>query len=588
MTHTHIILLLVAVLLSACAETPTHTTRLSSNDEPAAPQAISPVQKWNELSSGLQLSWGSSNQRYHREYIPEIPALDEFTCTAWQNERVYAQLVAWSKDSVPGLSIQVSDLESPNGTIPASAIRHYYVRNVIADEFLGGCGYKTKKQETAHLVADCLEEADIYSMQAKSTRGIWFNIDVPASASAGKYTADITVRGAGKKVKKLTLNIEVLNQQLPSSEDWSYHLDLWQNPYAVARMHDVALWSKQHFELMTPLYQMLAEAGQKCITASIVHKPWGGQTYDPFESMIKHTLNADGSWEFDYSLFDQWVDFMLKLGINRQINCYSLIPWGNQLGYFDEKLGRDTFLLAEATSKEFAGYWIPFLKDFKTHLKERGLYDITTVAMDERPMKDMLSAIDLITEHSGLKITSAANYDPGMSGQVYDLSVESKHILPQEILDQRREKGQKTTFYVCCSAEYPNNFTYSPPAEGVWQGWYAYAKNLDGFLRWAYNSWVEDPMVDTRFRTWPAGDTFFVYPGAKSSIRFEKLREGIQDFEKLRILTAQLQASDSPEAQQHLTEIEQVLAEFEVESIGKTGALSLVEKAQALLNKNAY
>jgi hypothetical protein len=35
---------------------------------------------------------------------------------------------------------------------------------------------------------------------------------------------------------------------------------------------------------------------------------------------------------------------------------------------------------------------------------------------------------------------------------------------------------------------------------------------------------------------WPAGDCFLVYPGGNSSIRFENLRDGIVDFEKIRIL----------------------------------------------------
>ena len=69
--------------------------------------------------------------------------------------------------------------------------------------------------------------------------------------------------------------------------------------------------------------------------------------------------------------------------------------------------------------------------------------------------------------------------------------------------------------------------------------WYAAAEDYDGFLRWAYNSWVEDPIRDSRFRKWAAGDTYIVYPEGRSSIRFERLIEGIQDWEKIRILQAE-------------------------------------------------
>src|SRR5699024_3667393 len=71
-------------------------------------------------------------------------------------------------------------------------------------------------------------------------------------------------------------------------------------------------------------------------------------------------------------------------------------------------------------------------------------------------------------------------------------------------------------------------------------GWYALAGNFDGFLRWSFNSWVKDPLLDSRFRTWPAGDTYTIYPGPRSSIRHERTVEGIQDYEKARITRQQL------------------------------------------------
>lgn len=62
------------------------------------------------------------------------------------------------------------------------------------------------------------------------------------------------------------------------------------------------------------------------------------------------------------------------------------------------------------------------------------------------------------------------------------------------------------------------------------------AAGYNGSLRWAFNSWVENPLVDSRFRTWPAGDTYIVYPQARGSIRYERLLEGIQDYEKISIV----------------------------------------------------
>jgi hypothetical protein len=100
----------------------------------------------------------------------------------------------------------------------------------------------------------------------------------------------------------------------------------------------------------------------------------------------------------------------------------------------------------------------------------------------------------------------------------------------------RATRGQTTTYYVCCNPAKPNNFLFSPPTEGRWMGWYSAAHGYSGFLRWAYDSWPEDPMRDARYGSWAAGDCFLVYPGGNSGIRFEKLREGISDYEKIRII----------------------------------------------------
>ena len=105
-------------------------------------------------------------------------------------------------------------------------------------------------------------------------------------------------------------------------------------------------------------------------------------------------------------------------------------------------------------------------------------------------------------------------------------------------------------------------FTFSDPAEAVYAGWYTAACGYDGFLRWAYNSWVGEPLTDSRFRTFPAGDTYIIYPGARSSVRFERLVEGIQDAEKISILKKEFAAAGTPEAASRLEQLETLLSGF--------------------------
>ena len=101
----------------------------------------------------------------------------------------------------------------------------------------------------------------------------------------------------------------------------------------------------------------------------------------------------------------------------------------------------------------------------------------------------------------------------------------------------------------------------------------------DGYLRWAYNSWVKDPLHDTRFRQWPAGDTYMVYPYGRSSVRFEKLVEGIQAAEKVRILREELKADTAK-----LAELDALIERFNYNSQYTEDFPSLVRQGQKGLN----
>ncbi len=60
--------------------------------------------------------------------------------------------------------------------------------------------------------------------------------------------------------------------------------------------------------------------------------------------------------------------------------------------------------------------------------------------------------------------------------------------------------------------------------------------------RWAFTNWPRDPYRDASYsplyrdHSLPAGDQFLVYPGPLSSIRWEMVRAGVVEWEKLRWL----------------------------------------------------
>jgi len=533
----------LAILLTLGCQNQTTFTVAQTYEEPLDPAPVKD-ENWTAVPKGLQAAVTSTDIRFVKSEIPKSEQKKTWTGEAWKGERISAQLVLWSNDSLTKVSTEISDFKSDSGNTLASNIADInFVKYVITDEFSGGCGYRKPEDFASSLAADVLEPVSSYAIKAQETRPIWVSINVPANAKAGTYKSNLTLNIEGQETQNFEFALKVIDKVLPPVSDWKFHLDLWQNPYAVARFNKVKPWSQEHFDLLKPIMKRLADAGQKVITVSLNKRPWGGQTFDQFEAMIEWRKKTDGTWAYDYTIFDNWVQFMMDLGVKTQISCYSMVPWGNEFYYFDEAENKEIKIKAAPGTKEYEALWIPFLKQFKAHLKEKGWNTITRIALDERGPEEMKAMLQLLNKYAPEFGVSFA--DNHQSYKLYpndlkDMSVAFGHPVDDEDLEKRRAKGYISTHYVCCTDKFPNTFTFSPPAEGVFIGWYTVAADFDGFLRWAYNSWVENPLQDSRFSAWPAGDTYIVYPDNRSSIRFETLREGIQDAEKIRILREDL------------------------------------------------
>ena len=489
--------------------------------------------------------WGSIDVRYSRSEVP-VTTKKSPLLRAWRGERVAAQAVLSTPKELGEVSITVSDLKSGKNIIPADAVKKYFVQDVLSQISFS--------KKDSMLYADRLDPAETLKVEANAVQPIWLDIHVPADAKPGIYKGTVTVspptslRGEGRGWESgqglsLPIELHISDRVLPEPSEWAFHLDLWQNPYAVARYYDVPLWSQQHFDKMRPLMQMLAAAGQKVITCSVISRPWNGQTYDPFESMIAKMKQLDGSWRYDYTVFDRWVEFMMSCGITEQIDCYTLVPWHYRFDYYDCATNSVKQLACKPGDAKYRDFIVPFLKDFSRHLRQKGWFERTHIAMDERPKDQMEAAWQTIqAADPEFKIEGAANYsvESEAADRVDDISVGFQYnLIKGEGLQRRTSKGQKITFYTCCDPERPNTFTFSPPAESAYLGVHAAACGYDGYLRWAYNSWPKQPNEDSRFGNWPAGDTYLVYPDG-SSIRFERLVEGIQTYEKIRLLRPEL------------------------------------------------
>lgn len=175
--------------------------------------------------------------------------------------------------------------------------------------------------------------------------------------------------------------------------------------------------------------------------------------------MVKWTRKADGTFSFDYTDMDKWIELCMKHGIDKQIKSFSLSCWGNRITYFDEESNQVIFERPATGSDRWNELWSIFLQDYVKHMDEKGWFDITYMSMDERPLSEVTPVLDLVEsvknkDGKSLKTSIAVyNYETEpVFDRIDDLSFAiyvGSQDKAKEIAKQREEKGLMTTIYTC-------------------------------------------------------------------------------------------------------------------------------------------
>ncbi len=132
---------------------------------------------------------------------------------------------------------------------------------------------------------------------------------------------------------------------------------------------------------------------------------------------------------------------------------------------------------------------------------------------------------------------------------------------------ERKAAGDEIWFYTCLApqGEYANRFIELPLIKTRILHWINYRFGATGYLHWGWNFWSDNPLAETSGiipeagNIMPGGDAFITYPGngkILSSIRLEAMRDGIVDYELLKML-----GEKNPDAAKEICR--QVVYEFE-------------------------
>lgn len=532
---------------------------------------------------GLQVSWASKDVHYAQTERPVMRATSDTLIKAWRGERVGVEAVVYAAQKQGALQVRLTPWRKGGATIAASQGEARFINYVTTDNFQY-CGYHPNNL-TPYQVADVIDLDVPQTAEEGTTHPVWCTLEVPADADAGVYSTRLEVTDAQthKVLKRLNLKIEVNARTLPSPAEQKFHVDFWQQPYAVSRYNDVPRWSQAHLDALRPYLKLLARSGQKVVSAILFYEPWGDQSHDKFSAMVRTTRTKNGEWQYDYTVFDQWVKLCEECGISEQINCFSMVPWDMSFRYYDEAQGKEVDLKTTTSSAEYKALWTAFLKSFAAHLKQQGWYDKTCIAMDERGLNNMLDAYRVAQEAvPGIKMALAGTHHKELVDKLYDYCIGFGEHFTDDELAARKARGWKSTTYTCCSNTEPNLFSNSLPAEAAYLPVFCVANKFEGYLHWSWMNWADNPLTDTRFRLFAPGDTYLIYPGPRSSVRYERFIEGVAMAEKVRILREEYAAKGNNAALDALNKQVEAFAPAGIPT-GQTAA-GMVNALQQLLN----
>lgn len=460
--------------------------------------------------------------------------------TVWCNERIYNQiLLDTGEKDLTNIQFEISDLKGNNGKISSDNLNMFSIGYVRGD-LEPSIDAQPLPRATSY-IADALIDSLPTELENNSQNSIWLSLNIPKECNPGNYQGIISIKSDNNEIASCEIDLTVTNHILPDVQNWNFHLDIWQFPQRLINILNqngisIEPYSSAHFEILRPFYEILADGGQKAITACIKDG-----AFNPGETMVKWIKNPDTTWTFDYSDFDNYVNFMMDLGITKQINCFSLAGWNDYIGYIDNSQnGTYHYLYLPIGSDIFNEVWNIFLNDFHTHLKLKGWMEKTVIFMDENNNQEMQEIVKTIRKNnSEWKIgLSGKNIDSQIERELYNYSTiigvnPHSTILPIPI------------FYTSCSQKHPNNFLTpeNSSSEMTWMAWHAWSMGYKGYQRWAFDNWFCTDPFDACDRANTAGDFHMIYrnnngPDVKPirSIRWELLRDGIQDYEKCQLL----------------------------------------------------
>ena len=325
------------------------------------------------------------------------------------------------------------------------------------------------------------------NMHAIRYKAVLVDIEVPLDAKPGLYHSKIvlnTTDGKAESDFSFRVHKTAVDQEPKLDNVYWFKAD----PVNLTTGDVPVLWSDEHWQLIENSARTLRAFGQTSVSASLI---W---YRDETVNMIDTIKKADGSFEFDFKIFDRWVETFLKCGftgIEGECTFGGHRASAQNVKAFDEQSGQFIELF---TTKSPLEDWFDFMEIFYTHLyehlKQRGWdkYYVQTILDEplEAELGNYKRAYELTKKcMPNIPVKDAcgnAVFSDYMDLQVFNTMLARDSY--QKLAEKRRAEGKGVWYYHCASPypPYPNRHLDEPLANSRLFPWLAFSLNADGYL----------------------------------------------------------------------------------------------------------
>jgi len=431
-----------------------------------------------------------------------------------------------------------------------------------------------------------VESGEPLSLAADENTSFWITVDIPSSAAAGEYSADFQITSLSNPSSSVAIpvSLHLFNFAIPdqihtkSQMNFSYSTIL--DKYGVGCCGE-EYWSyvdriKEYFidHRLTPK-SVLWSGG---LTTS------GGAPYIDYECSTGTFTDNDGIWGFEepakrylsgsglmQGTFDQ------EFNGGRGFPSFMVATFQNNDSSADQRpstfcgqtIAASDWYLADNPDSLYNRAWFSYIASIESYLSDNGYLDQAYYYMANEPQNQ--ADYDAVAWYSQelkkaapnlkLMVSEEARAEiyshPSYPGAKVDIWLPVLNNYDPEIAHIRESQFNEESWIYWLHGTRPpyfNPITLDHPGiESKLTGWFLWKYRVRGIAYYSLNNWSKNPWTDP-MTDGHNGDLFMLYPPSQSnsaityganshrfvpSIRFELMRDSLEDYEYLYVLNGE-------------------------------------------------